>query len=569
MPSVAPALQMLERPLRWKPENRTQYQALNSTAEILLFGGAAGGLKTETLLMDAVSECFNPNLNAIIFRESFPQLADIIRKSHRLYQGYPYFGKYNPQDHVWRFPVNLWAAQLGIEKPIYREDGARIKFGYLRNDNDVHQHQGQEYSFVGFDESTHFSEFQVRYMLTRLRSTDPTLRLRLRLCTNPGNIGHEWHMHVFMGGKCPHCEFNESAARQPFKLYSDAQFSDGTPVEHTTQFIPSKVTEHTLFGDGNRDYIRKLRLQRPTEAKALLEGCWALFEGQYFSCWNTRRGYAIDVETGEEYVPEPDMRMVVPRGEVNVQWWWSGFVGGDYGYGVSAASGVLCVRTPGQEHFPNGRVYVIGEHIGEREAIGDWTRSLLSRLLLTKYAGSLEHSDGQRLKILGMYLGPDSFNDEGYDEGHSLASQSDGVLKRYGLRWQLADNDRVGGWQLIWSMLKSGELVICDNCTELLKAIPSRIHNKKKTGDIEKKPGDKLDDLMDALRYAVYTFIRAAIKPAEIRVAEVMQRAPDPTSAMIAKRKLEGQIKQEKTPVFVGSGAARRRAMFQRQQPKK
>jgi hypothetical protein len=45
-------------------------RALNSQAEILLFGGAAGSLKTETLLIDAVREADNPNLNAIIFRES-------------------------------------------------------------------------------------------------------------------------------------------------------------------------------------------------------------------------------------------------------------------------------------------------------------------------------------------------------------------------------------------------------------------------------------------------------------------------------------------------------------------
>jgi hypothetical protein len=69
-------------------------------------------------------------------------------------------------------------------------------------------------------------------------------------------------------------------------------FSDGTPVNHSTEFIPGRVTDHTLFADstnleaGNEPYIRKLELQKPALAKALKEGCWAQFQGQYFTCWD-------------------------------------------------------------------------------------------------------------------------------------------------------------------------------------------------------------------------------------------------------------------------------------------
>ena len=43
---------------------------------------------------------------------------------------------------------------------------------------------GPRYSFIGFDESTFHSEYQVRNMLGRLSSTDKTLRLRMRLASN-------------------------------------------------------------------------------------------------------------------------------------------------------------------------------------------------------------------------------------------------------------------------------------------------------------------------------------------------------------------------------------------------
>jgi hypothetical protein len=55
-------------------------------------------------------------------------------------------------------------------------------------------------------------------------------------------------------------------------------------------------------------------------------------------------------------------------------------------------------------------------------------------------------------------------------------------------------------------MLPSGELVICDNCTLLLRAIPSRIYHHEKEDDILKVKGDRLDDCTDALRYGLYTW---------------------------------------------------------------
>lgn len=237
---------------------------MNSTAEILLFGGAAGSLKTETLLMDAVREADNPNLNAIIFRESYPQLADIIRKSRKLLNGRPFWGKYNAGEHIWTFPRNLTemrsAAKINDDRstnglpplPILEavyNGGATLKLGYLRSDEDCVDHDGQEYSFIGFDESTHHTECQIRYLLCRLRSTDPLLFCRMRLATNPGNIGHAWHMKVFIGEECPHCKPNSTRIRTPFTIYRDACFSDGTRLNHTTQFIPGNVTDHNLFAD--------------------------------------------------------------------------------------------------------------------------------------------------------------------------------------------------------------------------------------------------------------------------------------------------------------------------------
>ena len=67
------------------PATAAQQAALDSQADILLFGGSAGSLKTETMLMDAVQEYENPNLRGIVFRSSFVEMTDIVDKTRRLY----------------------------------------------------------------------------------------------------------------------------------------------------------------------------------------------------------------------------------------------------------------------------------------------------------------------------------------------------------------------------------------------------------------------------------------------------------------------------------------------------
>ena len=73
-------------PSGWAPKTGAQGAALESAADILFFGGAAGSLKTETMLVDAARESGNPNLRAIIFRQQFTQMTDIVDKTHRLYK---------------------------------------------------------------------------------------------------------------------------------------------------------------------------------------------------------------------------------------------------------------------------------------------------------------------------------------------------------------------------------------------------------------------------------------------------------------------------------------------------
>jgi hypothetical protein len=151
----------------WEAKSQMQRDVLESDAMIVCAGGSAGTYKSETLLVDAAQEYTKPNFHGILFRESFPELSRaLIPRAHALYSQMG--ATYNAQEHSFRWP---W--------------GAVMRFGYLGCDDDVYPHQGPRYTWIGFDESTHMTEFRIRYMLSRLASTDPSMHCRMRLATQP------------------------------------------------------------------------------------------------------------------------------------------------------------------------------------------------------------------------------------------------------------------------------------------------------------------------------------------------------------------------------------------------
>ncbi len=66
------------------------------------------------------------------------------------------------------------------------------------------------------------------------------------------------------------------------------------------------------------------------------------------------------------------------------------------------------------------------------------------------------------------------------------------VLEPYDPGVIAASNDRIGGWQLMYQMLQKGQWQIAETCPKLIEAIPSRMHDEKKPGDVLKVPGDPL-----------------------------------------------------------------------------
>lgn len=138
------------------PQPGFQVDALSTEADIAIIGGAAGAGKSFVLLMESTRYTGIDDFGGVIFRRTSPQIRNkggLLDASRKVY-------------------VRLTGSRLRENELEWKfRGGQTIKFSHLQHDKDVHDHQGAEYPFIGFDELCHFSEYQFFYMLSRNRST--------------------------------------------------------------------------------------------------------------------------------------------------------------------------------------------------------------------------------------------------------------------------------------------------------------------------------------------------------------------------------------------------------------
>ncbi|MDO4281340.1 MAG: phage terminase large subunit [Peptococcaceae bacterium] len=138
-----------------KPQAK-QEAFLANPADIVIYGGAAGGGKTWSLLYEALRHVDNPGFEAVIFRKNSNQITNpggLWDASFELYGHYPGARAIKSPAPYWKFP-----------------SGAKVSFRHLERDENVYKWQGAEICLIEWDELTHFSEKMFFYMLSRNRS---------------------------------------------------------------------------------------------------------------------------------------------------------------------------------------------------------------------------------------------------------------------------------------------------------------------------------------------------------------------------------------------------------------
>ena len=162
------------------PRNKPQCAAYESEADVIGYGGAAGSGKTDLGLGFAGTK----HRRSIIFRRVFPLLEGIEARSREIFNASgPARMKdsYNESLHRWELST-----------------GAIIRFAAMQYEDDKKNFQGRPFDLYVFDETTEFTESQVRFVMGWNRSVHPDQKCRVLMPFNPPmDEAAEWVVRFF------------------------------------------------------------------------------------------------------------------------------------------------------------------------------------------------------------------------------------------------------------------------------------------------------------------------------------------------------------------------------------
>ena len=259
--------------IRIGPQKGPQERFLATSADICIYGGAAGGGKTFGLLLEPIRHMNNKNYNAVIFRSNYTQvtspggLCDSSGKIYSLVKGaYPLK---TPKLH-WTF-----------------KSGATVNFAHLGSDSDCQNWQGSQIAMIGFDELTHFSKHQFFYMLSRNR-TDSGVAPYVRATCNPDADSWvadfiKWWITPETGYPIPErsgvirymVRLNDEIIWGDSKEELAAQGYDAQDVKSVT-FIASTLQDNQILMKMDPGYLANLKALPTVERERLLLGNWKI-----------------------------------------------------------------------------------------------------------------------------------------------------------------------------------------------------------------------------------------------------------------------------------------------------
>jgi len=492
-----------------------------------LFGGAVGPGKSKALLAEAMQQALEvKGSDTLLLRRTFPELEASLLT---------YFRR--------DVPRNLYQSYNEAKHVVTWNNGSTTRFGYCRNENDVYQYQGAEFLFIGIDELTHFTLKQWQFLTSRNRCPIPKYTSGGRQgmgvvpcmagATNPGNIGHAWVKALWVDKVAP------PGFERPDQ-YDSADY----------EFIPARIEDNPIYAN-DANYKRSLAALPSKLRRAFLEGDWSVFSGQYFDLF----------EIGRHTARAEDLRLPdwAPRW-VSIDW---GFhhPSAVYWHGASDPSLLSRYSPPATRHSASEENERGPRIVTYREFVqNELSPRMLAQAIVERTA---------RESVREIHLSPDAFARRTSEA--SIAEQLGDVLQQNGLpRPVPADDDRIGGWQLMYQMLERDAWIITENCSRLIECLPLLVRDERRVEDVRKMEGD---DPADAARYGIVPGARyagvgaqdgapgAGQAPPEIAggvrfvpgipVGVQIERqisALDPTSQAIHRQRLESEAKRQLGP---------------------
>lgn len=473
------------------------------------FGGSRGGSKSHvSRAIQIIRRLKYPKTRGLIFRRTFDDLWE--NHIEPLFAQYPFMRAWYHTQH----------------KELTLPGGGVIKFGYAEHAGDINDFQGKQYMDISVDEATKLSEAERNFLKTCNRWPGmPDWMCKFIETMNPGGIGHAHIKRLYIDRK-----YRGDERAEDYVFLQAYGWDNIEWVRASLQDDGISVHEYYDWTDEQRKQYFLTRSQYGRELNALpaamrighLLGRWDVFAGQYFDIWDP----AIHTARPETFqLPE----------------WQPRWIACDWGYAHPSAVGWF-----GQ----NGKV---------TQQYKEFVKAGLSPRALAQ-----EICDGSEgVEIEAIFLSPDAFAKRTNQQ--TIAEQMGEVFRRNNFPQPTpADDDRAGGWMLMYQMLAAGEWVVGSNCTATIETLPMLTRDEKKPEDCVKFDATERsvgDDAADMARYALKSRFKERKPPLGVRVEERMKTASENMSVRMIQKQIAEHEERQAQP---GSVAIRRPWMARR-----
>ena len=447
----------------WKPQDK-QIAFMERTEDEVLYGGAAGGGKSEALVIEALRQVDIPHYRGLIVRKSFPELSALIDKTYSYYPVAVPGAKYNSQNHVWTFP-----------------SGAKIYFGSMYTAKDKNKYQGRNFDFIGIDELTHFTYDEFEALRARNRPQGPGTKVYMRMTCNPGGIGHGWVKERYIAGK------------EPYRTYVRKVEVEGSVYELSSCFIPATVFDNQKLVENDPYYVARLATLPEAQKKAMLYGDWDSFSGQVFTEFRDDASHYQDRKF--THVIEP---FDIPKH-------WRRYRSFDWGFTKPFSVGWWAADN-------DGRLYRYRELYGCTDTPNtgvEWNIDVVAR----KIREIEDKYEYDRNSIVGV-ADPAIWDKSRGTEG-SIVNQ----MERAGVYWEKGKHNRIAGKMQLhrrFAFDKNGRpmIYVFNNCRAFIRTVPALIYSQY---DVEDVDTNCEDHVYDEVRYM------CMVNPLDVPVAKGVQ----------------------------------------------
>ena len=483
----------------WSPQEGSQTAFMACPYFEALYHGTRGPGKTDALIMSFtqhVGKGFGAAWSGIIFRQTYPQLADVQAKTEKWFRQIFPSAKFNRSKMQWEFAT-----------------GERLLLRHMNRPADYWNYHGHEYPFIGFEELCNWATPDCYVsMFACCRCSTPGVPRMVRATTNPYGPGHHWVKARF------------KLSGQWWKTVTQlAPLDEEGRPQPSRSAIHGHISENKILLAADPDYKKTIVAAAANKAMvvAWLSGSWDIVAGGMFGeVWSAKYN-------------------IVPRFKIPGTWRldrsfdWGSSKPFSVGWWAESDGSDLLVPCRGVISTVRGDLYRFNEWYGctgrPNEGLTMLATEIAKGIIEREVEWGLrgQAADGRIISLVKPGPADRSIYDveNGMSIGVDMAKKVRVKGVEYnGVHWTEADKrpgSRVAGWEAMRIMMKHAHpnedgkprekpgLFVMEHCEHFIRTVPTLPRSEKNMDDVDTEAEDHIGD---ETRYRVRSALKRVVQ---------------------------------------------------------